>query len=152
VRCTYDGSSCNDELLDPVALSEVTGVIDDVNQKFLAIGQNINDLRFTLVRCNLDGTGCAKSIFGTTDDSAPTHPAAVIDPVHQRLFTFGFTGGAVGRYYRCALDGTDCSSVVSTPTALSGGRHPSTVLHNGTMYTVSSANFGGLQMVSLAAY
>lgn len=152
VRCTYDGSSCNDELLDPVVFSEVTGVIDEANQKFLAIGQDTNDHRFTLVRCNLDGTGCAKRVFDTTDDSAPTHPAAVIDPVHQRLFTFGLTGGSVGRYYRCALDGTDCSSVVSTPTALSGGRHPSTLLHNGTIYTVSSANFGGLQMASFAAY
>jgi len=139
IRCSYDATSCNEELLSPGTMGRFSAAIDENEKKLLIVGIHSGDSsRFTRIRCNLDGTGCEAKPLGTVDDTQPFEPSLVIDAVHQSMFAFGQTSNSQGKYFRCKSDGTACIAVVTNPQLVTGGRNPNTLIHEGKIFSVST--------------
>jgi hypothetical protein len=125
-RCNADGTGCTAHLLDAGRGANsgalLAAVVDEVARKLLVVATDRAGVRtatedapaLSLYRCDLDGTGCARTeIAGDLRTRALFTPAAAIDRVHDKLLVGTCLWPAEGEsravVFRCETDGSGCT-------------------------------------------
>jgi hypothetical protein len=164
--CNLDGSACSLQDLSggqgSVGATFPTPVIDSRNNRLLiATSDSANGNRASLIRCNLDGTGCAKTDISAGsgpnsggDPQLGDLPAAVVDTANAKILVVT-TDGANGNrptLFRCDLDGTGCTA---TDISAGQGENSSGLPHaliepkSAKLLVVTADTSGGKSRVSL---
>jgi len=131
-RCNIDGSSC---IRTDISAGQGNGsyyifpFIDLLSNKLLVVVRNgANNLRPSLFRCNLDGTGCTHTdISAGQGINSGMAVSAVIDSISNKLLVVTQNGTNNNKLslFRCNLDGSNCTHVdISTGQGINSGKEP----------------------------
>lgn len=131
-RCNLDGTGCTytDISAGSIASSgeRLSIAVDATSQKLVVVGQSHLSLTPTLIRCNLDGTGC---VVPSGPSQSTWWPFVLVDAAGGKLLVVGSSTPNQGRpvLHRCDLDGTGCVVVdISAGQGSNSGDHASAVV------------------------
>ncbi|MCW7479647.1 chitobiase/beta-hexosaminidase C-terminal domain-containing protein [Leptospira kanakyensis] len=116
-RCNLDGTSCTHTDIslgfNENFINAPNAILDLINKKILVITINNNNAgKLLLIRCNLDGTGCALTdISAGQGGIAGVYRGVTIDKYNQKLLVVSrnFGNNDKPSLIRCNLDGTECT-------------------------------------------
>ncbi|XDD48268.1 chitobiase/beta-hexosaminidase C-terminal domain-containing protein [Leptospira sp. WS39.C2] len=116
-RCNLDGTSCTHTDIslgfNENFINAPNAILDLINKKLLVITINNNNAgKLLLIRCNLDGTGCALTdISAGQGGIAGVYRGVTIDKYNQKLLVVSrnFGNNDKPSLIRCNLDGTECT-------------------------------------------
>ncbi|GBF43890.1 chitobiase/beta-hexosaminidase C-terminal domain protein [Leptospira ellinghausenii] len=129
-QCNHNGTGCTHTDISSGQGSNSglypSAVIDPIHRKLLVATLNMNNgNKFSLYRCNLDGTSCThKDISSTITMNSTNSPNAVLDLINRKLLVVTVNNSVSGNLLliRCNLDGTGCIATDISPgiTSMSG--------------------------------
>ncbi|MCW7502815.1 chitobiase/beta-hexosaminidase C-terminal domain-containing protein [Leptospira paudalimensis] len=129
-QCNHNGTGCtHTDISAGQGMNSAlypSAVIDPIHRKLLVATLNIeNGNKFSLFRCNLNGTSCTHTdISSGMNMNFANSPNAVLDLINQKLLVVTINNNGAGNLIliRCNLDGTGCivTDISAGITSMSG--------------------------------